>query len=161
LENVHFQDEFSDVEEDFCDVEGLDITRDVVVDFHILVNSRGPDQLPYLHENVDATVVFTNPATGARVTSIERTVSRDHVITDNGDGTFTITVLATGNATLSDSSGKALARNPGQVRFQILVDHNGTPTDPSDDEFVEFLGIVFGSTGRNDDFCAAALPALT
>jgi hypothetical protein len=53
--------------------------------------------------------------------------------------------------------GKALARNPGQVRFELLVDHGGTPTDPSDDEF---LGLVKGSTGRTDDFCAAVVPVL-
>jgi hypothetical protein len=50
-----------------------------------------------------------------------------------------------------------LFRNPGQVRFELLVDHGGTPSDPSDDEFLEFLGVVKGSTGRNDlegrNFC--------
>ena len=50
--------------------------------------------------------------------------------------------------------------NPGQIRFDILVDHGGTPTDPSDDEGLEFLGEVKGSTGRTDDYCAAALPIL-
>jgi hypothetical protein len=57
--------------------------------------------------------------------------------------------------------GKAIARNPGQVRFQFLVDHAGTPADPSDDVFLADLGLVKGSTGRSDDFCAAAVPALT
>jgi hypothetical protein len=37
----------------------------------------------------------------------------------------------------------------------------GTPTDPSDDEFLEFLGVVKESTGRSDDFCEAAVPLLT
>ena len=48
--------------------------------------------------------------------------------------------------------------DPGQTRFEVLIDHGGTPTDPSDDEFLEFPGVVKGSTGRNDleghDFCA-------
>jgi hypothetical protein len=57
--------------------------------------------------------------------------------------------------------GKAIARNPGQLRFELLIDNGGTPTDPSDDEFLEFLGFVKGSTGRTDDFCAAAVPELT
>jgi hypothetical protein len=57
-------------------------------------------------------------------------------------------------------NGKALARNPGQVRFEILIDNAGTPSDPSDDEFVEFLGLVKESTGRTDDFCAVVVPVL-
>ena len=57
--------------------------------------------------------------------------------------------------------GKAIARNPGQIRFEVLVDHAGTPADPSDDVFLADLGLVKGSTGRSDDFCAAAVPALT
>ena len=85
---------------------------------------------------------------------------KDLRVTDNGDGTLTILVLSTGNIAVYGPDGKALARNPGQVRFELLVDHGGTPTDPSDDEFLEFLGLVKGSTGRTDDFCAAVLPVL-
>jgi hypothetical protein len=34
------------------------------------------------------------------------------------------------------------------------------PAAPSaDDEFLEFLGVLLGSTGRNADFCAANLEA--
>jgi hypothetical protein len=82
-------------------------------------------------------------------------------VTDNGDGTLTILILATGNDVLYGEDGKAIARNPGQIRFEILVDHGGTPTDPSDDEFLADLGLVKGSTGRSDDFCEAAVPALS
>ena len=69
-------------------------------------------------------------------------------------------ILATGNAVLYGENHKAIARNPGQTRFEILVDHGGTPTDPADDEFLADLGEVKGSTGRSDDFCDAAVPAL-
>jgi hypothetical protein len=79
----------------------------------------------------------------------------------NGDGTLTILILATGNDVLYGPDGKAIGRNPGQIRFEILVDHGGTPTDPSDDEFLANLGAVKGSTGRSDDFCEAAVPALS
>jgi hypothetical protein len=86
---------------------------------------------------------------------------KDLRVTDNGDGTLTVLVVATGNAVVYREDGKAIARNPGQTRFEILVDHGGTPTDPSDDEFLAFLGIVKESTGRTDDFCAAVVPALS
>jgi hypothetical protein len=56
--------------------------------------------------------------------------------------------------------GKAIVRDPGQIRFELLIDNGGTPSDPFDDEFLEFLGIVKGPTGRSDDFCAAVVPVL-
>jgi hypothetical protein len=90
----------------------------------------------------------------------DRAGNRDLKVTDNGDGTLTLLVLATGNSILYGMNGEAIARNPGQVRFELLIDHNGTPTDPSDDEFLAFLGIVKESTGRSDDFCAASVAAL-
>ena len=39
-------------------------------------------------------------------------------MTDNGDGTLTILVLTTGPAAVYGPDGKAIARNPGQVRFE-------------------------------------------
>jgi hypothetical protein len=69
-------------------------------------------------------------ATGEFVTDFSKTLEKDLRITDNGDGTLTILVLATGNAVVYDENGKAIARNPGQVRFELLIDHGGTPTGP-------------------------------
>lgn len=99
-------------------------------------------------------------AEGDVVTETVRTVEKDMTITDNGDGTLTILVLATGNATVFGPDGKVIARNPGQIRFEVLIDHGGTIADPFDDEFVGFLGVGKESTGRSDDFCAAVLPIL-
>jgi hypothetical protein len=81
-------------------------------------------------------------------------------VTDNGDGTLTILALATGNDVFYGPDGKAIGRNPGQIRFEILVDHGGTPTDPSDDVELDFR-LVRESTGRSDDFCEVAVPALS
>ena len=88
-------------------------------------------------------------------------LTKDLSVVDNGDGTLTIEVLATGAFTLYGPNGKAIARDPGQVRFAFLVDHGGTPTDPSDDTEVAFLGVTKESTGRSDDVCAAAVATLT
>ena len=38
---------------------------------------------------------------------------------------LTVILLLTGNATLYGPDGKALARNPGQVRFRAVLDHGG------------------------------------
>jgi hypothetical protein len=60
-------------------------------------------------------------ATGEHVTRVERVLDEDLRVTDNGDGTLTVLVLATGNSTVYDESGKAIARNPGQVRYALLI----------------------------------------
>jgi hypothetical protein len=160
LEKGTFHEEFTDVTADFCDVQGLTVQSDFVVDGRFMVNPRGPDGLAYYMERVKFTRVDTNLANGKFVTSKATVTDKDLKVTDNGDGTLTILVLATGNDVLYGMDGKAIARNPGQVRFELLVDHNGTPTDPADDEFLAFLGVVKESTGRSDDFCAALVTAL-
>ncbi len=159
LEKDTFHDEFSDRVRDFC-VDGLTVRLDTTVDGRFLVRSQGADQLAYYQEHVKVRQVITNVATREFVTEVDTVLDKDHRVTNNGDGTLTVTVMATGNGTLYGSDGKAIARNPGQVRFKILLDHGGTPGDPSDDEFLEFLGTVKGSTGRTDDFCEAIVAAI-
>ena len=78
---------------------------------------------------------------------------------DNSDGTLTVVVLATGNYTMYGADGTAIGRNPGQFRFELLIDHGGTPNDPEDDVELGFQ-VLKESTGRSDDFCAVALDAL-
>jgi hypothetical protein len=161
LERGTFHDEFSELVTDFCGFPGLDVQVDGVVDGRFTVASRGRDGLVYFMEHVRVSRVMTNVANGAMVSDREITVSKDLKVVDNGDGTLTITVLATGNFTLYGADGKAIARNPGQVRFQFLIDHGGTPADPSDDTEIAFLGVLKESTGRSDDVCAAIADALS
>lgn len=157
-EKFHEEDEFP--EEDFCGVEGLDVTWQVTRDGHAHVVSRGRDKLPYFGVTFRATEIVTNDDNDNFVIARTTIADKDLRVTDNNDGTFTLLVLSTGNATLYDEDGNVLARNPGQVRFEILIDNAGTPTDPFDDTFISFLQLVKGSTGRTDDFCEAALPEL-
>jgi hypothetical protein len=158
LEQGTFQDEYSFTDTDFCE-EGITVDVDVAEEGRFLFNSRKPGTAPYWQVVLVANAVYTN-AEGDFVTEKLRIADKDLRITDNGDETLTILVLATGNATVYDESGTAIARNPGQVRYEVLIDHAGTPADPSDDQFIEFLGEVKGSTGRTDDFCEAVLPIL-
>jgi hypothetical protein len=153
------RDEFQNEIEDFCGEEGLTVQEHVVFESRLMINPRKTDRLAYFMENQRISVVLTSE--NGTVTVRETVLSKDLDVTDNGDGTLTILVMGTGNATAFDEDGKAIARNPGQIRFEILIDHGGTPQDPSDDEFLADLGVVFGSTGRNDDFCQAAVPVLT
>ena len=156
-ETVH--DERDIVLEDYCEVPGLTVELTSVLDMRVNVVSRGPAADVLLAARRHQGVLH-NPATGKTLTSVATVTEKDMRVTENGDGTLTILVLATGNAVLYGPDGKAIARNPGQTRFEILVDDGGTPNDPSDDEFLGRLGTVKESTGRNDDFCEAAVPAL-
>jgi hypothetical protein len=54
--------------------------------------------------------------------------------------------------------GQVIARGATFVRFETLVDNGGTPTDPSDDEF---LGeIVIKDVGNPAAFCATIIQAI-
>lgn len=146
---IHVEDEF-DIE-GYCGVQGLHVRITLVIDGRVRVVPHGPDGLEYFLQTGTYSEVDTNLANGRSVRSTSTVMEKDQFITDNGDGTLTIVVLATGNAVLYDESGKAIARNPGQLRFELLVYPDGS--------FVRG-DVVKGSTGRSDDFCDAAVAAL-
>jgi hypothetical protein len=158
-ETIHEEDTL--VLNDFCEVPGLTVEVAFVTDLRVHAVPHGRNGLAYFLHHGTHTNVFTNQANDKSMTDVSNVLEKDLRVTDNGDGTLTILILATGNAVVYGADGKAIARNPGQTRFEILVDHAGTPTDPFDDEFLEFLGVVKESTGRTDDFCAAAVAALS
>jgi hypothetical protein len=152
---------FDETVTDFCDVEGLDIQSTGTFTLRYRLVSRGTEQLPYFLQTSSSSRTFTNPDTDLSVTVFDTVLDKDMTVTDNGDDTFTILVLGTGAAWIKDQNGRIIGANPGQIRYEILIDNAGTPSDPTDDEFIEDLGVVFGSTGRNDDFCEVVVPALT
>ncbi|HSK28199.1 MAG TPA: hypothetical protein VK894_14915 [Jiangellales bacterium] len=161
LDKGTYEDHVTDVFEDFCDEPGLTVLYEAHVTGRFVGVARGKNGLAYYVGPERFTATYTNADDPSRfVTETGTTLFRDQKVTDNGDGTLTIQVLGTGNATAYGPDGKAIARNPGQVRFEILIDNGGTPEDPFDDEFIRFLRTVKESTGRNDDFCAAAVPLL-
>lgn len=150
----------SHIEEDFCGVEGLTVGFATHTVGRVQAVPHGRDQLPYFGFNLKVTDVITNLANGSDVVAESTIRDKDLRVTDNGDGTLTVLVLATGNSVLYGEDGKVIARNPGQVRFELVVDHGGTPTDPSDDGEPEFVRVVKESTGRSDDYCEPAVAIL-
>jgi hypothetical protein len=153
LERGHFHDSFSEVVEEFC--PGLTVRIDTEVDGSFLINSHGPDGLVYELQTFRTTVAFINPANDKAVTTVADGVTTDLKVTDNGDGTLTILVISTGTRRWYGPEGnKWLFNDSGMFQFELLVDHGGTPTDPSDDEELEFLAIR--QVGRGDtsgDLC--------
>lgn len=156
-----FHEEETFVVSDQCGVPGLTVEVAIVYDALIKGVPHGPDGLDYFLEHGTRTEVQTNLANGKSITAFGNVRQKVLRVTDNGDGTLTILVMGTGTGVVYGADGKAIARDSGQSRWEILIDHNGTPTDPFDDEFIADLGRVKGSTGRSDDFCEAVVPALS
>jgi hypothetical protein len=154
-----FHDEGTDIIQDLCGVPGRTAQHDFVVDGRFLFNPHGPDGLPYYREHATITDLYTLQATGEVFTVETIGNGKDLKVTDNGDGTTTILVQQTSNQVLYGPDGTVLALNVGQTRFEFLVDNGGTPADPSDDQFLEFLGEVRDPTGHQADLCGSAAEA--
>lgn len=150
-------EEHVEVIDEEVEVCGLDVHISGEIRERVLWNVHQAGGPPYFAARIRGTITWTSLDTGRTLTNVWTVNDKDLDITDNGDGTLTILVLATGSDRYLDSDGKLLLANPGQTRYEVLIDHGGTPADPSDDVFLEDLGIVKGSTGRNDtegrDFC--------
>ena len=156
IDKGHFNDVFtSDVYN--CDGTQAQDSGDVSGNF--VFNQRGSSPFPYYRESVRGSIVTTNLENDGTYTNVFTANSRDHTIVDNGDGTITITTFASGGSRFYDTNGKFVLKDPGQVRFAVDIDYNGTPGDPSDDvEIPDSFRLVRGSTGNSDlsdrDFCA-------
>ena len=156
IDKGHFHDVFTG---DVYDCDGIPAQDSGDVSGNFVFNQRGSSPFPYYRESVHGTVMTTNLETGGTFSNIFTANSRDHSIVDNGDGTITITVFASGGSRRYDANGNLVLRDPGQLRFAFDIDYNGTPGDADDDvEVPDSFRIVRDSTGRNDlsgrDFCA-------
>jgi len=156
IDKGHFHDVFTS---DVYNCDGTPAQDSGNVSGNFLFNQRGSSPFPYYRESVHGTVVTTNLDTGGTYTNVFTANTRDHTIVDNGDGTITITSFASGSSRFYDTDGNFVLKDPGQVRFAVDIDYNGTPGDPRDDVFVDgSFRIVRASTGNSDlsgrDFCA-------
>jgi len=156
IDKGHFHDVSTS---DPYDCDGTLAQDSVDVSGNFVFNQRGSSPFPYYRESVHGTVVTTNLDTGGTYTNVFTANTRDHTIVDNGDGTITITSFASGSSRFYDTDGNFVLKDPGQVRFAVDIDYNGTPGDPRDDVFVDgSFRIVRASTGNSDlsgrDFCA-------
>jgi hypothetical protein len=156
IDKGHFHDVFTS---DVYDCNGTPAQDSVDVSGNFVFNQRGSSPFPYYRESVHGTVVTTNLDTGGTYTAVFTNNSRDHTIVDNGDGTITITTFASGGSRYYDTDGNFVLKDPGQFRFSVDIDYNGTPGDPDDDVYVDgSFQVVRPSTGNSDfsnrDFCA-------
>lgn len=148
IEHSHYHDSISfDVER--C---GLQVHLDIVEDGSFMLIARG-DGMPYGAARYTGTTTFTNLANDKTVTASYSGQTRDSKWTDNGDGTSTLTITSTGRNTFRLPDGKLVAVHAGTTQVSELFDNGGTPTDPSDDQFLTFLGVTreTGHTAFIDD----------
>ena len=163
IDKGHFHDVFTDDVYDDCGFPAQD-SGDVSGNF--VFNQRGSSPFPYYRESIHGTVVTTNLETGGTYTNVFTANSKDQTIVDNGDGTITITVFASGGSRFYDKDGNFVLKDPGEVRFAFDIDYMGTPGNPDDDEEIEdSFHLVRSSTGNSDfsdrDFCADLLAFTT
>ena len=150
-----FHDEETFVVEDFC-APGVTVEGHVTRDGRFLVRENR-DGVVYFLDNTRQVIVWTNLDTGQTATDLQpRTLTKDLKITVNDDGTLTIIALLTGAGKLFGDDGDFIAKGSGQVRFRNVIDYHGTLSDPEDDTLIS-SDLIFGSTGTNDDYCAAIL----
>jgi len=159
IDKGRFHDVFTD---DPYSCDGLPAQDSGDISGNFVFNQRGSSPFPYYRESVRGTFVTTNLLTHGTFTQVFASVSQDHVITDNGDGTITIMVNSTGGWRAYDQFDKLVLKDPGNFRFSFDIDYGGTPGDPSDDtEVDDSFQVVRDSTGVNDtdgrDFCADVL----
>ena len=115
IDKGHFHDVFTS-DPYLCDGTPAQDSGDVSGNF--VFNQRGSSPFPYYRESVHGTVVTTNLETGGTYTNVFTANSKDQTIVDNGDGTITITVFASGGSRFYDTNGKLVLRDPGRLADQ-------------------------------------------
>lgn len=124
---------------------------------HEVIRTRGDEGLVHFSAGVHGTTVVTNLDTGGTYTNTYNFLDRDLKVVDNGDGTLTITIANTGSFKWFDADGNRVLKGAGNFRFQIMVDHGGTPTDPTDDVVIDGSFVELKSAGQDEtagrDFC--------
>ena len=142
--------------EDICGGLPFDVVEHVELRSVTVGASRGPDGFWYSGSSFRGTSSFTNPLNGNEYRQEFAGSIRDRIITDNGDGTLTVQQQGTGPNRYY-VNGRLLFMDAGMNRISWLIDHGGTPDDPSDDEFLDFLGVdkdVGLRQAQDHDFCA-------
>ena len=116
---------------------GLDLV--VTVDFVANQQERlGGNGFPLFQGIFNGTQTFTNPDTGKSIVlRIAGVGNKDLSVTDNGDGTITVTTATTGlPEQLRLPNGTILTMDVGRIVVAATLDYNGTPANADDDIFI-------------------------
>ena len=110
---------------------------------------------------VSSRSTYTNLATGVSLTAVSHFRDMDQHVVDNGDGTLTVRFRSAVNEAYPSPAGALVAKVVRNQTIEIVLDHGGTPEDPSDDVVVsETMSEPHGVDsleGRSDCDIAAEL----
>jgi hypothetical protein len=162
---VHYNDVYDVLLPDPADPTGYfcggltDVPLHVEIDGYFSIKNRGSNApAPYFADRFRSTLVYTNPQTELTYTVVRVRQTKDLSLSDNGDGTLTLTGLNTGSLWAYGPDGDLLGRQNGLTRETFLVDTMGTP-DPIDDVLTRqddpFTAGLVTTTNFCDDFLSA------
>lgn len=122
------------------------------------------DGFPLFNEIFSGTTTFT-AADGTSVSVRFSGSTKDTSVVDNGDGTMTVTRQTAGLASeIILADGTVVARDVGLLQEILVIDYNGTPSNPDDDTLISQTSIdkagahpIYYTTDRQ---CAYLVPAL-
>jgi hypothetical protein len=130
------------------DCDGLELVSEGTFREHFLAVGRGRHGLPHFQANVRFTNVITNPATGKTFTIDGSFLDKDHTVTENEDGTYTVIISFHGRERFLGPDGKLLFLNAGQLTLETLWAGDGDfPSDGTHLD-VQELGRPVEPTGR-------------
>jgi len=160
--DLTFPDDPTTTDDDLC---GIPVTTHIegTDSFQLRVNKDG---LFEAKGTFNATITWTNPATGLSVLNVVHQSFRDISVTDDGDGTITILAAITGIPEwLQTPDGTTLLKDRGRVVFRFVIDDNGTPENHEDDLFSQEVVSVSGPHPDLESdftlFCEVVTDALT
>ena len=128
IDKGHFHDVFTG---DVYDCDGTPAQDSGDVSGNFVFNQRGSSPFPYYRESVHGTVVTTNLDTGGTYTNVFTANGRDHTIVDNGDGTITITVYASGGSRFYDTNGRFVLKDPARPGSPSTSTTTAPPATPA------------------------------
>jgi hypothetical protein len=155
LDHIRFHEQGSWIVHNYCG--DLRVRFDLDDSGVIVLRTTGPNGLPRFTATHHGGLEITNLATGKAFTFTWHYALPDVRVSDNGDGTLTLVYQVPGPETIYGPDGQRLHTNGGTMRFEVILDHAGTPGDPSDDVVISetVISSVGGQPQDPFDYCAA------
>lgn len=154
IEQGRYHEIGSFVLEDLCDDLRIHVEFDDTG--HVLARITGQDDTVRYTVTGHVRSTWTNLETGRAMTFKASHVEQDLRVSDNGDGTISLLTHHLNAERAYGPDGRLAYVEPGVTEVLVILDYNGTLTDPSDDIFVSetFLAHHGGKPGTERDFCA-------
>lgn len=132
----HFRGSGSHIEQELGACMDLDFPLLHETEFNAVLTDHVRRGIYYFRLVAVNRSVYTNMETGASLTGHSSVHERDQRIVDNGDGTLTVTFRTSGRESFHTQAGALIGIRIVRQTVEVVLDHAGTPDDPSDDEVI-------------------------